>query len=156
MGSPKNPAEKPDAARLNASVADFVTRLHADFPAKFARRPVAFPRDVLRRLDRAFFSQRRAPGRPRKDRVDAAYELLQKQRQEIKNGRRRPVDWPEIACAVLPGFKKSKDSLSRRMQLATLRNSVRMRERRACDGRNPTPRKSFCRAKHKFRWNLSR
>mgnify|MGYP000305437558 CR=1 FL=1 len=156
MGPPKNPTEKSDAARLNASVADFVTKLHANFPAKFARRPVAFPRDVLRRLDRAFFSQLRARGRPREDRVDAAYELQQKQRQEIKNGRRRAVDWLEIARAVLPGFDESKNSYHRRVRLATLRNSVHMRERRVRDGRTPAPHKGFGREKHKIRRNLSR
>ena len=125
-----NLVKTPVAARLDASVANFVGSLRTDFPAAFARRPVVFKREVLRLLDRDFFPQRPVPGRPRKACVDAACGLLKKQRQEIEDGIRPAVDWFVIARGAVPGFGKIENPYRRRMQLARLRSSVRMRERR--------------------------
>lgn len=129
------PAEKPDAARLDALVADFLAELRAAFPVAFARNPEAWGRKVFRRLGPAFV-RHPVRGRPRKRCADVALALLEKQRREMDRGIRPAVDWFSIGCEVLPGFEKSKDPKDQRLLLVTLRSVIRKRQQRERNARN--------------------
>jgi hypothetical protein len=125
-------APHPIAERLSLEslVSDLIQQIRTHYPDRLALRPAALKKRIVRLLDAGLLPHRRPSGRPRLQRVNEAVEMYRRQKDAIRRGKLKQVNWNAIALKCIPGYAKIKIEARRRDELKRLRDAVHARSRR--------------------------
>lgn len=82
--------------------------------------------------------EHKRPGPKQKPHISRAAELVRIQEREIRQGKRRKVNWLPIAEECIPGFAKIRTPSRRSKSIDQLRNSTYQRLKRLRRGRAVT------------------
>jgi hypothetical protein len=125
--------------KLEKTVDRFASLIQRRYPALMTKRARPTKQLILSWLNRKLPPFPRRPGRPEKEEVTKAAKMLTEQKREIRQHRRKLVDWDEIAAACIPGWADMRDR-RRKRERGRLRNSVGVRNaRRSKSPPPPTP-----------------
>lgn len=119
-----------EAPGLEADVDSFVAAIKRRYARRFAYRPRAFTRRVASLVLSRMLPEHKRPGPKQKPRISRAAELVKIQEREIRQGKRRKVNWLPIAEQCIPGFAKIRMESRRSKSIDQLRNSTRQRLKR--------------------------
>jgi hypothetical protein len=109
---------------LTADVTRFIDEIKAKYPHRLRLRPKALKTRIIFLIDQALPPHKRKGGRPRKSGITRATEMFQTQNREVKQGKRRAIDWRKIALECVPGYNTIRSQVHSRAALGRLRNSV--------------------------------
>lgn len=129
QGSPAPATVRPD--RLQKHIDQFCETLLATFAPRVEKQAKGFKRRVLAMVAKRLPPFRKSPGRPRLRYVTLAAKAYEVQVEEVKDCRRKKIDWRKIALDCEPTFGSIRSDNKRRAVLKRLRDAVHARMRKA-------------------------